>query len=69
MYRNSYDRLAEWIVNNGSDRFELTFEEMATILGFEINHAFLTYKKQLLLYGYEVEKISMKNRTVRFRKI
>lgn len=69
MYRNSYDRLAEWIVNNGSDRFGLTFKEMAAILGFEINHAFLTYKKQLLQYGYEVEKISMKNRTVRFRKI
>ncbi|MGM9940950.1 MAG: hypothetical protein ACI32N_03025 [Bulleidia sp.] len=66
---NSYDRLSEWIVENGRDRFELTFDQMEQILGFPVNHAFLTYKKQLVQYGFEVVRISMKNRTVLFRKV
>ena len=32
------------------------------------DHSFLTYKKELLEYGYKVGKISMKNKTVEFIK-
>ncbi len=39
------------------------------ILGFAIDHSFLTYKKELKEYGYEVSKISMKRKTVIFNKI
>ena len=42
---------------------------MKNILGFNIDHSFLTYKKEIKEYGYEVEKISMKEKTVIFRKI
>lgn len=34
-----------------------------------IDHSLLTYKKELLSYGYKVEKISMKEHTVTFEKI
>lgn len=34
-----------------------------------MNHSFLTYKKELKEYGYEVEKISMKEKTITFNKI
>lgn len=34
-----------------------------------IDHAFLTYKKELAAYGYRVEKISMKAKTVAFRRV
>lgn len=47
----------------------LTYEEIKSILGFEIDHSFLTYKKELKEYGYEVGKISMKEKTVTFNKI
>lgn len=42
---------------------------MKYILGFDINHSFLTYKKELKNYGYEVSKISMKEKTVTFNKV
>lgn len=53
---------------NGSDRFKLTFAEIEQIAGFPIDHSFLTYKKELLKYGYRVGKISMKEQTVLFEK-
>ena len=47
----------------------LSYEEIKNILGFEINHSFLTYKKEAKEYGYEVGKISMKERTVIFNRL
>lgn len=38
------------------------------ILGFEMDHLFLTYKKELLEYGYEVKKISMREKKIVFSK-
>ena len=49
--------------------YKLTYEEIKSILGFEIDHSFLTYKKELKEYDYEVGKISMKEKTVTFNKI
>lgn len=45
------------------------YEEIKNILGFDIDHSFLTYKKELKDYGYQVGKISMKEKTVSFSKI
>ena len=36
--------------------------------GTPIDHSFLTYKKELIEYGYKVGKISMKEQTVEFIK-
>lgn len=47
----------------------LTYEEIKRILEFDIDHSFLTYKKKAKEYGYEVGKISMKEKTVIFHKI
>jgi len=49
--------------------FKLTFEEIKSILGVAIDHSFLKYKKELIKYGYQVEKISMKEKTVAFKKV
>lgn len=54
---------------DGRDQFTLLFEEIGRIAGVPIDHAFLTYKKELAAYGYQVEKISMKAETVAFRRI
>lgn len=65
---SKYDRLWEYVFGDGRDRFALTFEEIDQISGVPIDHAFLTYKKELAAYGYRVEKISMKAKTVAFRR-
>lgn len=66
---SKYVLLWEYIKENDKEDYKLTYEEIRDILGFEIDHSFLTYKKELKEYGYEVSKISMKEQTVTFRKI
>lgn len=61
---SKYQALWNYIKNNNKDEYELSFKEIKNFLGFEIDHSFLTYKKELLEYGYEVVKISMKEKTV-----
>ena len=65
---SKYQLLWNYIKENNRETYQLSFEEIENILGFEINHSFLTYKKELLDYGYEVIKISMKEKKVFFRK-
>ena len=66
---SKYDTLWNWIKDNGTDNFKLTYAEIEKIAGLPIDHSFLTYKKELLNYGYRVGKISMKEQTVTFEKI
>lgn len=65
---SKYDVLCSWIKENDMDSFKLTFAEIEHITGFPIDHSFLTYKKELISYGYQVGKISMKEKTVVFQK-
>ena len=65
---SKYDTLWSWIKENGTESFELTFDEIEQISGQPIDHSFLTYKKELMNFGYRVEKISMKKQAVVFRK-
>lgn len=67
-YMSKYDKLWECVFGDGRNRFTLSFEEIGRIAGVPIDHAFLTYKKKLAVYGYRVEKISMKAKTVAFRR-
>ena len=66
---SKYDSLWEYVQKNGSQSFQLTFEEIQGIVGIPIDHSFLKYKKELTEYGYEVGKISMKGQTVIFKKM
>ena len=62
-----YDKLWEFIKNE--DVSKLTFEKIEEILGFKIDHLFLNEKKNLKEYGYEISKISLKEKIVYIRKI
>ena len=53
---SKYDKLWEYVFKDGRDQFTLSFEEIGRIAGVPIDHAFLTYKKELAAYGYRVEK-------------
>ncbi len=44
--------------------YKLSFDEVKKIVGFDIDHSFLTYKKELLDYGYEFKKLSLKEKWV-----
>ena len=65
---SKYEPLWEYIRNFGGNKTILAFAEIKSVLGFEIDHSFLTYKKELMRYGYEIEKISIKEKTAKYRK-
>lgn len=50
------------------EKIELSFNQIKDATGFEIDHSFLTYKKELLDYGYKVEKIKFKDKIIIFSK-
>ena len=66
---SKYDKLWSYVRSRGESSFLLTFEEIGVIAGVPLDHSFLTFKKELTAYGYQVSKISMKNQTVIFSKL
>lgn len=66
---SKYQPLWDYVQENGSPSFSLTFDEIQCITGIPIDHSFLKYKKELTEYGYQVGKISMKAQTVAFHRI
>ncbi len=66
---SKYNPLWEFLKTNGQAQVKLTFEEIHKILGIELDHSFLNYKKELIQYGYQVGKISLKEKTVVFNKM
>lgn len=66
---SKYDVLWKYLKDNNKDYYKLAFNEIKTILGFDIDHSFLKYKNELRDYGYEVNKISMKEKYIIFSKI
>lgn len=65
---SKYEPLWNYVKEQEND-FILNYEQVEKILGFPIDHSFLTFKKELMNYGWQVGKISMKNKNVKFIKI
>ena len=65
---SKYNDLCAYIKKNGKETINLSFAEIKEILGIEIDHSFLKYKKDIIEYGYEVGKISLKEKSVIFNK-
>lgn len=66
---SKYELLWKHLKENNKEEYKLSYEEIRKILGFGIDHSFLTYKKESKEFGYEVSKISMKEKTIIFKKI
>ena len=66
--RSKYNALWEYVKNSGKQSLKLTFDEIQNIAGVPIDHSFLNFKKELTNYGYQVGKISMKEKSVSFEK-
>lgn len=65
---SKYNALWEYVKNSGKQSLKLTFDEIQNIAGVLIDHSFLNFKKELADYGYQVGKISMKEKSVSFEK-
>ena len=59
-----YKPLRKHLQTDGSVILRLTFEKINDITGFDIDHSFLTDKKKAGPFGYQVGKISMKEKFV-----
>ena len=66
---SKYELLWIYLKENEKENYKLSYEEIRDILKFDIDHSFLAYKKESKEYGYEVGKISIKEKTVIFNKI
>jgi hypothetical protein len=66
---SKYEPLWKYLKSSGLETVRLSFDEIHKILGFDIDHSFLTYKKELIQFGYQVGKISLKEKHISFSKI
>ena len=66
---SKFNNLWEKIGQDGRSLFTLSFAEIESMAGLPIDHSFLNAKKELLAYGYQVKKISLKEQTVTFEKM
>ncbi|MDO4982320.1 MAG: hypothetical protein Q4E35_02040 [Eubacteriales bacterium] len=63
-----YDALRKYVSAQNGDTFKLSYEEIEKITGHPLDHSFLNFKKELLPFGWQVKKISMKEETVLFER-
>ena len=61
---SKYDPLWKYIKDNNKEEYKLSFDEVKEIVGFPFDHAFLTFKKELFVYGYEFKRLSLKEKWV-----
>lgn len=66
---SKYLKLWNYIKSCNKDEIVLSFDDIKDICGLEIDHSFLTYKKELKEFGYKVIKISLKDKKIIFGKI
>lgn len=66
---SKYDPLWKHIASLKQQKTEISFADIKSVLGFDIDHSFLNYKKELFAYGYEIEKISIKDKKIKIKAI
>ena len=65
---SKYDPLWKYVAEQSTAQVKLSFAEIGRIVGAELDHSFLTCKKELSVYGWKVGRISMKAQAVLFEK-
>ncbi len=65
---SKYLNLWKYIEKSNKDILLMSFDHVASILVFNIDYSFLSYKKELESFGYCVDKISMKEKTILIKK-
>ncbi len=65
---SKYKALWEYVKKTNIYPLKLSFDDIFNVLGFPIDHSFLTYKKETADYGFTVKKVSLKEKSVIFDK-
>lgn len=65
---SKYNALWSFVSQQDGTTVTLSFAEIEQAAGVALDHSFLSYKKELLDYGWQVEKISLKKKTVKFKR-
>lgn len=65
---SKYQKLWKYIKEQSNETLKLIYDEIENIAGIPLDHSFLTYKKELLEYGWQVKKIYMKEKSMEFIK-
>ncbi len=66
-YNLLWKYLIEYFKENNNS-LTLSFDEINKIASIPLDHSFLKYKKELEQYNIKVDKISLKNKYVIFKK-
>lgn len=66
---SKYKALWEYVANSDNYPLKLSFDDIFDVLGFPIDHSFLTYKKETAEYSFIVKKVSLKEKSVIFDKL
>lgn len=66
---SKYKALWEYVANSDNYPLKLSFDDIFNVLGFPIDHSFLTYKKETAEYGFIIKKVSLKEKSVTFDKL
>lgn len=65
---SKYNALWSFVSQQEGTTVTLSFAEIEQAAGVPLDHSFLSYKKELIDYGWQVEKISLKKKTVKFKR-
>lgn len=65
---SKYQKLWKYIKEQSNETLKLIYDEIENIAGIPLDHSFLTYKKELLEYSWQVKKIYMKEKSVELIK-
>lgn len=57
---SKFSPLWEYVAGQQGGELLLSFAQVEEICGLPIDHSFLNCKKELLAYGWQVKKISLK---------
>ena len=65
---SKYNALWSFVSQQDGATVPLSFAEIEQAAGVPLDHSFLSYKKELIDFGWQVEKISLKKKTVKFKR-
>ena len=66
---SKFTPLWEYVAGQQGSKLLLSFVQVEEICGLPIDHSLLNAKKELLAYGWQVKKISLKQQTVALEKL
>ncbi|MBO4592177.1 MAG: hypothetical protein J5684_06430 [Eubacterium sp.] len=65
---SNYVPLWEYVQNDGREAFEMTYDEIKSTTGIDVDASIIRYKGEIKDYGYVIFKISAGTRTISFKK-